>query len=113
MPADSASAARAHRPFMDRLSWWLGLGEVFQMHPIVTQDGDENVERVSAWQVARWLIAAVTALLLVTLFLTQATSTEAAAPVPSDDTIVYHDMAACASGDLACAVTACRNGNYN
>lgn len=84
------------------------------MHPTATQDGDGFEERASAWRVARWLITAAAALLLVTLFLTQATSTEAAAPAPSDDTVVLHDLSVCPAGfNCAANVNACLNGNFN
>lgn len=85
------------------------------MHPIATQDGDGSRERASAWGVARWLITAAAALVLVTLFLTQATGTEAAAPpAASDDAVILHDMATCPAGfNCAADINACVSGNFN
>jgi hypothetical protein len=81
------------------------------MDAIATYDDDEESPRASVWRVARWLIAAAAALLLVTLFLSQTTGTEAAAPVPSADTAVYHEMAACPAG-FNCAAYNCVGGNF-
>jgi hypothetical protein len=81
------------------------------MDAIATHDDDEESPRASVWWVARWLIGAAAALLLATLFLSQATGTEAAAPVPSTDTAVYHEMAACPAG-FNCAAYNCVGGNF-
>jgi hypothetical protein len=81
------------------------------MDPIATHDDDEERPRGGVWGVARWLIAAAGALLLATLFLSQATGAEAAAPVPSTDTAVYHEMAACPAG-FNCAAYNCVGGNF-
>lgn len=85
------------------------------MHPIATQEGEESRRGASAWRVARWLITAAAALVLVTLFLTQATGTEAAAPAPTNETAVYHDMAVVCPAGFNCAadINACLNGNFN
>lgn len=82
------------------------------MHPTDTLDDDEQQGRLHVWRVARWLITAAASLVLVTLFLTQTASTEAAAPVPND-TVTYHDMAAplCQQG-YNCLIQNCVSGNY-
>lgn len=63
------------------------------MHPINAMETDERQDWSQVWRVVRWLITAVASLMLVTLFLTQAASTEAATLTPSTDA-VYHEMAA-------------------
>jgi len=82
------------------------------MYPTETVENDGNRDQVNVWRVARWLVTAAAALVLVTLFLTQASSTEAAAPVSNDDA-VYHTLAACPPGNASCIAASCQNGNYN
>jgi hypothetical protein len=87
-------------------------GEI-PMHPTDTIEREEQQSRWHAWRIARWLITAAASLVLVTLFLTQGASTEAAAPVPNSD-VVYHEMAAtptCQPG-YNCVIQNCLSGNY-
>jgi hypothetical protein len=80
------------------------------MDPIATHEGDEESPRASVWRVARWLIGAAAALLLATLFLSQATTTEAAA-VPSPAVAVSYQMTTCPAG-YNCAANNCIGGNF-
>jgi len=79
------------------------------MDPTLTPDDEKDT--AGAWRVARWLVTVAAALLLVTLFVAQTTSTEAAAPpVPTDDTAVYHEMAAPCPVGYNCAANSCIGG---
>ncbi|MGI8687817.1 MAG: hypothetical protein ACR2M3_04480 [Thermomicrobiales bacterium] len=82
------------------------------MHLTNTMATDEQRGRLPVWRVVRWLIAAAASLMLVTLFLTQAASTEAAAPTPNTN-VVYHEMAApvCPAG-FNCAANNCVGGYF-
>lgn len=82
------------------------------MYSTESVENESDRDQVNIWRVVRWLVTAAAAVVLVTLFLTQTSSTEAAAPVPSDDA-VYQVMAACQPGNVSCIVAACQNGNYN
>lgn len=83
------------------------------MDPTLTPDGEKDAARAGAWRVARWLVTVAAALLLVTLYLAQTTNTEAAAPpVQSDDTAVYHEMAAPCPAGYNCAANSCIGGNF-
>ncbi|MDQ6906152.1 MAG: hypothetical protein M3176_04910 [Chloroflexota bacterium] len=87
------------------------------MYPSDTIEADEQQGGRHTWRAIRWLITAAASLMLVTLFLTQGTSTEAAAPAATapaaTDTAVYHEMdAACPQG-FNCIANNCLSGNYN
>jgi hypothetical protein len=76
------------------------------MYPTETVENDGLRDQVNAWRVVRWLVTTAAALLLVTLFLTQTSSTEAAAPVPN--------VAACQNGNYyACSYILGAFGNWN
>jgi len=82
------------------------------MHPTNTMATDEQRGQLPIWRVVRWLVAVAASLVFVTLFLTQAASTEAAAPTPNTD-VVYHAMAApvCPAG-FNCAANSCVGGYF-
>ncbi len=81
------------------------------MYPSETVETDVQQSRQSAWGAIRWLIAVAASFILVTLFLTQGTTTEAAAPTATD-TAVYHEMDATCQQGFNCIANNCSSGNY-
>src|SRR6476646_7855914 len=78
----------------------------FDTAPTETMESDESRDRVNLWRVIRWLGTTAAALVLATIFLSQASPTEAAAPVPN--------VAACQAGNYyACTYNIGVFGNWN
>jgi len=84
------------------------------MHPSDTIEADAQQGRRQTWRAVRWLITAAASLVLVTLFLTQGATTEAAAPAATaTDTAVYHEMDTTCQQGFNCIANNCSSGNYN
>ncbi len=83
------------------------------MHLSDTIEADAQQGRWHTWSAVRWLITAAASLVLVTLFLAQGATTEAAAPaVTATDTAVYHEMDATCQQGFNCIANNCLSGNY-
>ena len=82
------------------------------MYPRACAD-DRLQRQASTWHVVRWAIMAAATLALAVLFLSHASTAQAATPPAPGDDAVYTTFATCSSDDISCIVQQCRNGNYN